>query len=89
MKGKKTWAALKLDVEKTYNGVEWKFLFKALHKLGLHLKWIELIRADISTISNSVIVNDNVCCFFTSTRAIQQEDPLSPYLFYYLYGSSN
>jgi len=81
MKGKKAWVALKLDKEKAYDRVEWDFLFTALHKLGLHSKWIELIKACISTVSYSVIVNDNVCGFFSPTRGIQQEDPLSPYLF--------
>jgi len=81
IKGKKAWVALKLDMEKAYDRVEWQFLFHALHKLGFHSKWIELLKACISTVSYSVIVNDNVCGFFSSTKGIRQGDPLYPYLF--------
>ena len=70
MKGKKAWVALKLDMEKVYDRVDWEFLFDALHKLDFHPKWIELIKECISKVSYSVIVNDNVYGFFTPTRGI-------------------
>ena len=40
MKGEKSWVALKLDVEKAYDRVEWKFYFEGLKQLGFHKKWI-------------------------------------------------
>ena len=81
MKGKKAWVALKLNMEKGYDRFEWGLLFDALLKLGFHPNWIDLIRACISTLSYSVIVNDNVCGLFKPTRGLCQGDPLSPYLF--------
>jgi len=81
MKGKKAWVALKLNMEKAYDRFEWGLLFDALLKLGFHPNWIDLIRACISTLSYSVIVNDNVCGLFKPTRGLCQGDPLSPYLF--------
>jgi len=79
MKGKKVWVALKLDMKKAYDRVEWAFLFEALKQLGFHKKWINWIKECITTVSYSVIVNDEVCGFFKPTRGITQGDPLSPY----------
>jgi len=81
MKGKKSWVELKLDMKKAYDCVEWPFLFEALHKLGFHPTWIGWIKECVTTVSYSLIVNDEVCGFFTSSRGIRQGDPLSPYLF--------
>ena len=64
MKGKKSWIALKLDMEKAYDRVEWNFLLEALKQLGFHSKWIHWIRECISTVFYSIIVNDEVTGFF-------------------------
>ena len=40
-----------------------------------------MVKACISTVSYSVIVNDNVCGFCTLTRGIRQGDPLFHYVF--------
>ena len=79
MKGKKAWVALKLAMEKAYDKVEWNFPFSTLHIFGFNPKWVELIKACISTVSYSVIINSDVCCFFSPTRGIRQGDPLPPY----------
>ena len=52
-----------------------------LHIFDFHPKWIALIKACMSVVSYSVIMNVDVCGFFSPTRGIRQEDPLSPYLF--------
>lgn len=55
-KGKKN-VALKLDINKTYDRLEWCFLPSTMQKLGFSLKWIDLIIRCISTISVLVIIN--------------------------------
>ena len=81
MKGKKSWVALKLDMEKAYDRVEWVFLLEALKKIGFHPKWIGWIKECVTTVSYSIIVNDEVYGFFKPTRGLRQGDPLSLYLF--------
>lgn len=71
MKGKKAWVALKFDMEKAYDRVEWNFLFRTLHIFGFHPKWVELIKTCITTVSYSIIVNDDVCGFFSPSRGIR------------------
>ena len=68
-------------MEKAYDRVERNFLFSTLHIFGFHPKWIESIKAYISTVSYSIILDDNVYGFFSPTRGIRQGDPLPPYLF--------
>ena len=68
-------------MKKAYDRVEWAFLFEALKQLGFHKKWINWIKECITTVSCSVIINDEVYGFFKPTREIRQVDPLSPYLF--------
>ena len=71
MRGKKSWVTLKLDMEKAYDRLEWDFLFQTLIVLGFHAKWVELIKECVTTVTYSVIVNDEVCGFFKPTRGIR------------------
>ncbi|KAL5757923.1 hypothetical protein ACOSP7_020534 [Xanthoceras sorbifolium] len=80
-KGKRGFAALKLDMSTAYNCVKWRFLKKVLEKLGFPNKFIALIWDCISTSSFSFVVNGNVVGKVFPSKGLRQGYPLSPYLF--------
>ena len=71
----------KLDIEKAYDKLNWKFLLTVLNEMGFGSKWIGWIQWCIFTASFSVIINGSPVGFFKSTRGLCQGDPLSLYLF--------
>lgn len=73
--------AIKLDMEKAYDKIEWNFLLAILRKLGFCDKWISLIRNCLSTVSYSIIINGTPEEHIVPSRGLRQDDPLSPYLF--------
>lgn len=49
--------AVKLDISKAYDRVEWSFLELIMHKLGLDAQWIQLAMETIRTASYSILIN--------------------------------
>lgn len=79
--GRKGQMAIKMDISKVYDRVEWDFLRNIMVKLGFDVRWIQLAMETVCTASYSVLINGEPKGYILPSRGIKQGDPLSPYLF--------
>ena len=79
--GKTRFMALKLDMSKAYDRVEWRYMEKVLVKMGFCDKWMKHMMECIKTATYSILINVEPHGNIIPSRGLRQGDPLLPYLF--------
>jgi hypothetical protein len=72
---------LKLDFEKAYDKVSWKFMMEVLRKKNFPGKWLDWMKQIIEGGKVGININGAPGSFFSTHRGLRQGDPLSPLLF--------
>lgn len=73
--------ALKLDIMKAFDSVNWDFVLRVLHAVYIPKVSISWIRVCLTTAAYSIKINVKSEGFFKGKKRVRQGDPLSPYLF--------
>ncbi|XP_058005372.1 uncharacterized protein LOC131181345 [Hevea brasiliensis] len=80
-RGNRGEVALKIDISKAYDCVDWFFLSCMMRKMGLAQRWINLTMMYVSSIKHSMAFNGHEIRPIIPRRGLRQGDLLSPYLF--------
>jgi hypothetical protein len=73
--------ALKVDISKAFDTLDWIFLLSVLKQFGFSAVFIEWILTILQYARLSILVNAKAVGFFSCSRGVRQGDPFSPLLF--------
>ncbi|GJZ54066.1 RNA-directed DNA polymerase, eukaryota, reverse transcriptase zinc-binding domain protein [Tanacetum coccineum] len=69
--------ALKVNIQKVYDTMNWQFLEDILRGFGFHSKMVDWVMKCVTTTSFSVCVNGESCGYFKGDRCLRQGDPIN------------
>ncbi|CAN1153013.1 LINE-1 retrotransposable element ORF2 protein [Linum perenne] len=73
--------AMKIDLMKAFDSVEWDFVFETLKSMNFPAQFVDWIAECFHASMLSVNVNGTSMGYFPAKRGLRQGDPISPYLF--------
>ena len=79
-KGKGGLMAIKLDMSKAYDRVEWPYLEVIMQRMGFKDKWVSLIMMCVTTVSYFVLINGELRGSIIPTRGLRKGN-LFPHIF--------
>jgi len=80
-RGEERYVALKIDIRKAYDRMDWAYLRVVMAKMGFHNRWIHWMTMCVEYIDYSVLVNGEHVGAIIPRRVLRQGDPPSSYLF--------
>lgn len=72
---------MKVDIEKTYDSLEWRFIDKALEIWGFSKEFRGMVMSNLDSVEYNILLNGKRDGILSSSRGIIQGDPFSPFLF--------
>ncbi|KAL6146659.1 hypothetical protein ACLB2K_057337 [Fragaria x ananassa] len=73
--------AIKFDIAKAFDTLNWDFLRRVLIAFGFHATFVDWISSILASARLSILFNGSPVGFFGCSRGVRQGDPLSPLLF--------